>query len=112
MTKTLPFLDCFTLVVGLGYIYFAHMFYCAETDIMNPQFEVYATMGDYESNPNETKATVSAFIISFVCAVLVFLLLLEGKGETYLKVFLVGLAAMVYRIYMYFSKIKLYYKEK
>ena len=111
-TKTLGFLDAFLLIVGLGFIYLAHMFYCAELDIMNPQFEVYATMGDYESNPNETRATVTAFIISFVCALAIFLLLLEGAGMTYIKLFVLGLAVMVYRIYMYFSKIKLYYKEK
>ena len=112
VTKTLGFFEALSLVVGLGFIYLAHMFYCAELDIMNPQFEVYATMGDYESNPNEMHATVSAFIVSFACALAIFLLLLEGAGFTYLKVFLVGLALMVYRIYMYFSKIKLYYKEK
>jgi hypothetical protein len=30
----------------------------------------------------------------------------------YLKIFAVGLALMIRRLYVYFSKIKLYYKEK
>lgn len=93
--------------------YFAHLLYSAEQDLMNPQTELYATVGSSESNPNESKATLSAFIISFVAALVVFLLLMEGSGSNvYLKFLLVALAAMAYRCFLFFRKIKLYYKEK
>ena len=113
------------LMLGVIFIYFAHLLYCAELDIMNPQFEIYATVGASDSNPNETKATLSAFIISFIVAIASMLLLIDKSGfvlsvdianesinTVYIKFFLVGLAALLFRIYLYFSKIKLYYKEK
>ncbi len=114
------------LMLGIGFIYFAHLMYCAELDIMNPQYEIYATVGASDSNPNETKATLSAFIISFITAGATMLLLMDKSDAIanipftdtlvldtiYLKLFFVGLAVMLQRIYMYFSKIKLYYKEK
>lgn len=114
------------LSIGIIFIYFAHLLYCAELDIMEPQYEIYATVGGSDSNPNESKATISAFLISFLVAIASFLLLLDksevvdvihiGDNVTlemmYVKIFVIGLAILIYRIYQYFSKIKLYYKEK
>ena len=79
---------------------------------MNPQNELYATVGTSETNPNETKATVTAFLISFVTAGVIFFLLTEGSNGTYLKLVFVALAALIYRIARFFSTLKLYYKEK
>ncbi|MBQ8414229.1 MAG: hypothetical protein IJX58_03165 [Clostridia bacterium] len=113
-------------IISIILIYIAHAFYCAELDIMNPQYEIYATVGASDSNPNETKATLTAFIISFLAAAAGMLLLMDKSDAislirftdtvsldtVYLKFFGVGLACMIYRVYLYFSKIKLYYKEK
>lgn len=126
ISSNLGFLNVLFLMLGIMFIYFAHLMYCAELDIMNPQYEIYATVGASDNNPNETKATLSAFIISFLTAGVVVLLLMDysaairiitiAKGVTlntvYLKLFCVALAAAIYKIYTYFSKIKLYYKEK
>jgi hypothetical protein len=117
-------LDAIVLMLGILAIYFAHLMYCAEQDLLNPQYEIYATVGATDSNPNETKATLTAFIIAFLTAGVTFLLLLD-KSEAvgviklgalsldtvYLKIFLVGLGCMIYRVHLYFSTIKLYYKE-
>lgn len=114
------------LILGIMFIYVAHLLYCAELDIMNPQYEIYATVGASDSNPNETKATLTAFLISFAVAIATMLLLVDKSefvstiklGEqlvldsTYIKIFLVGLCAMILMICKYFSTIKLYYKEK
>ena len=100
-------------VLGIVCVYLAHMFYCAQTDIMNPKYEIYATVGNAEHNPNETKATVSAFLIAFIVSAAIFLLLFENAGSyTYHKLFFVALAAMIWRTWLFFSCIKLYYKEK
>lgn len=113
-------------ILSIIFIYISHAMYCAELDIMNPQYEIYATVGASDNNPNETKATLSAFIISFLAAVAGMLLLMDKSDAiaaiklsdslsldtVYLKFFGVGLACMIYRVYLYFSKIKLYYKEK
>lgn len=114
------------LMIGIISIYFAHLMYCAQLDIMNPQYEIYATVGASDSNPNETKATVSAFLISLICAALVMVLQLDKSPRIktisfsealtldtlYLKLVVIGLACAVYMTYLYFFKIKHYYKEK
>ena len=112
-TLSLNIADTFMLMIGLSSIYLSHMFYCAETDLMNPQIELYATVGSSESNPNETRAAVSAFIISFAVAIAVMLLLLEGTGfNVYAKLMIGALAVLGYRTRMFVSHVKLYFKEK
>ena len=104
--------DVVMLMLALAFIYLAHMFYSAELDIMNPQYEIYATVGNSDNNPNETKSTVLAFIVSFATAAATFLLLSEGRGHVYLKLLIVGFLLAVYCAWSFFDKIKLYYKEK
>lgn len=102
------------LMLSLTAIYLAHLLYCAETDLMNPKIELYATVGGTEHNPNENRATLTAFLVSFAVAGLMLLLMVEGgrMTEVFIKLLLVSLAVLAYRIYMFFTKIKLYYKEK
>lgn len=112
LTLPVTLLESTLIILSVGMIYLAHMFYSAELDLMNPQNELYATVGTSETNPNETKATVTAFLISFVTAGVIFFLLTEGSRGTYLKLVFVALAALIYRIARFFSTLKLYYKEK
>ena len=126
ISSNLGWLNAVTLMLGIIFIYFAHLLYCAELDIMNPQYEIYATVGASDSNPNENKATLSAFLISFLVAGVGILLLIDKSeiikpieftetivlDSVYIKFFFIGLASMLYRTFLYFSKIKLYYKEK
>lgn len=114
MLKTVDakFIELSMLMLGIGCIYLAHMLYSAELDLMNPQIELYATVGNTESNPNETRSTVTAFIISFITAAAVFVLLLEGSGRVFFKLLLVSAFALCYRIYMFFAKLRLYYNDK
>lgn len=101
------------LMISVISIYLAHLLYCAELDLMNPQIELYATVGSSENNVNETKATISAFLIAFGVAAVLFLLMIEGsRSNVFVKLLLVSLIAVLYRGVMFFSKIKLYYKEK
>ena len=99
-------------MIGIGAIYLAHMLYSAELDLMNPQIEIYASVGSSDSNPNETKSTVWAFVISFIVAGALFFLLFENGGYTYLKLALVGIAVLAYRVWLFLTKIRLYYKER
>jgi hypothetical protein len=79
---------------------------------MNPQTQLYASVGSTVSNPNETKSTLWAFMVSFVTAGVVFLLLNEKSGNVYEKLIIVSAVACVYRTYTFFEMLKLYYKEK
>ena len=112
LTTKLAVEEVVVLMLAMILIYVAHMFYSAELDIMNPQYEIYATVGTHDGNPNETKSTVLAFIAAFATSVATLLLLIEGRGYVYLKLLLVGLFAAVYCAWSFFNKIKLYYKEK
>jgi hypothetical protein len=105
--------DLLYLLGANWFIYLAHLLLCAEFDIMNPQNEVYATMGSTESNPNEAKATALAFILSFATALMVFLILqMREPYNLYLKIMLVGIAAFAIKLFTFYQNVKLYYKEK
>ena len=105
--------DVIYLFLGLYFTYLTHLFVCAESDIMNPQTEIYATVGNDESNPNETKATAFAFAAAFVIAIIVMLLLMAHERQNvYLKIMLVSFAVLCRKLYIFVSKVKLYYKEK
>ena len=112
LTLPLATADIIHITLALEFIFLAHMFYSAELDLMNPQNQLYASVGSTVSNPNETKSTVSAFLISFLVAGVVFFLLFEGKGYVYVKLIGVSLGVLIYRTWMFFSMLKLYYKEK
>ena len=112
VSTKLTLIESLFLILAIMFIYFAHLMFCAQSDIMNPQTEIYATMGEQENDPNEAVATISAFIISFVVTAATLLLLIEGEGAVYTKLLIVGLALCIYETWLFFSKVKLYYKEK
>lgn len=100
------------IVLACLFIYFAHLFYSAEIDIMNPKIELYTTINENTNNPNETKSTIIAFLSSFLVFGILLFLLMENNGiNTYLKIMLIGFVFMIFRLYMLINKIKLYYRE-
>lgn len=103
--------NTFMLVGAITALYVAHLLFCAELDLMNPQNELYAAIGNSEKNPNETTATLTAFLISFIVAAVLFFLMMEGS-RVFLKFLIVSLALLFWRGWLFFSKIKVYYKEK
>ena len=101
------------LILAIISIYLAHLFYCADLDLMHPKYQLYASMGSSENNPNETKATLTAFLLSFGVAGVFFLLMFENYSIwVFVKLLIVALAALAWRALIYFRNIKLYYKEK
>ena len=86
------FADFSELGVGIAIMFalsvlllqYAHIFFSAAQDIMNPQNEVYATTGSDFNNPNETRSTVVAFVVSFIIAGLFYLILnVKSPGIRY-----------------------------
>lgn len=111
-TLPLSLAESALIIVSIELIYLAHMLYSAQLDLMNPQNQLYASVGSTVTNPNETKSTVYAFLVSFVTAAAVFFLLFEGAGHVFTKLLIVALGVFAYRVWMFFSMLKLYYKEK
>ena len=100
------------LGIGLVGMQWGHVFWCATLDLMNPQNESYATTGNVDDNPNETSATVIAFIASAVFAFFSYVIIPEGVMTACIKLCLIGLAFMLALIYMFVSKVKVYFYEK
>ena len=107
------------LSMALIFIQIGHILFCALLDLMNPQNEQYATSGGQISNPNETKATLSAFIISFLVALIALGLMIEEQFKpevnfnlAFLKLMLLGILFLGTNIYMFIAKIKAYYYDR
>ena len=100
------------MCVSLCSIYTGHLFWSASLDVMNPQNEQYATTGAQANNPNETKSTIMAFIVSAVFTYLFYFLVEERMSTVWFKLIFVALLYVGWNIFMYFSKVKLYYGEK
>lgn len=92
--------------------YVTHLFWSAEMDIMNPQYTQYATFAEQSNNPNENKSTLLCFVLAFLAAGVELLLALEGVNVAWIKVSLIALAVCALKIWSYFLKIKVFYKEK
>ena len=104
--------------VSVLLIQYAHIFYSAAQDIMNPQNEVYATTGSDFNNPNEAKATVMAFVGSFAITLAFYFMLVESMRlyDSYLSALirLLVVAAFLFAgfLLLFVKKIKAFYYEK
>ncbi len=99
-------------IVTMCSIYSGHLFSSATLDIMNPQTSQYATTGTHANNPNELRSTLSAFGVSAIFAFIFFFLVEEGLMKVWVKLMAISLVYLIWNIYMFFTKIKVYYKEK
>jgi hypothetical protein len=72
------------LSLAVLFLHLGHMLWSATFDIMNPQNEQYATTGGQIDNPNESKSTLFAFILSFGYALIAFMLFNESGFESYI----------------------------
>ncbi len=108
--STLPIIETVMLGIAVYAFYITHLFASAESDIMNPQYEQYATFSEQSNNPNETKAAISSIIISAI--VFIVSLLLSSSSGVWTKLAAVSLAIAAFKIVTYLMKIKIFYKEK
>lgn len=105
-------LNTIILTLALLLIYVAHLFWSAELDIMNPQNQHYQTTGSHNKNPNESKSTLIAFFLTFLLTIATFTFIQEDFSTVFIKLLIISTIFFIFRTYLYFTKIKLYYKEK
>ena len=110
--STLPTYENVMLGLGVFFFYVMHLFHSAEMDIMNPQYEQYATFNEQANNPNEHKSGIMAIVIPLVVFVFGLLLSTQGGKAVWTKIALIGFALATFKGITYFSKIKVFYKEK
>ena len=104
--------DAILMGVMIYGVYIAHLFSSAESDIMNPQYEQYATFNEQANNPNETGSGVSAILFSAIVFAIAFFLSSRNDTGIWLKLAIVAICLAVFKVFTYLSKIKAFYKEK
>ena len=109
---TLSGLDVILFGISVYCVYLFHLFSSAESDIMNPQYKMYATFNDQSGNPNEAKSAILAVLSSALVFLIVLLLSLKTAKGVWLKVAIVTFALAGAKVFTYLSKIKAFYKEK
>ncbi len=105
-------LDSIMFGVTIYSVYVSHLFMSAESDIMNPQYEQYATFNDQANNPNESGSAILAVIISAIVFIAALFLSSKSNDGVWVKLAIVTLALAVFKVITYISKIKAFYKEK
>lgn len=100
--------------LGLAIIFvgWAHLLWSAEMDIMRPQHDQYATIGMTFDNPNERNSTIAAFVISALFAFWLYFIMSDGRLRATAVVAAMALVFLAARVFLYFSRIRLYYAEK
>ena len=104
--------DVFFLGVSVFAVYLFHLFSSAESDIMNPQYKMYATFNDQSGNPNEAKSAILAVLTSTLVFIIAILLSLRSSKGVWLKIAIVTVALATFKVITYLAKIKAFYKEK
>lgn len=105
------------LIIAILLLYYAHLFYSATLDIMNPLNELYATSGSDVSSENENRSMVVAFILSAVFTLFAFILFNEATYTTNSllvvcsKLLFISALLAIYFITTFFLKIKAYYAQ-
>lgn len=100
------------LGLSMIFVYLAHLVWSAELDFMNPQNRIYQTSGKQQKNPNESKSTLIAFLVSGIVTFIAYFLMDENIEVVFTKMFFIAVIFFAIRFYLYLEKIKLYYKEK
>ena len=99
-------------------IQYAHIFFCAAQDLMNPQNEAYATTGSDFNNPNETRATIAAFAASFIISIFFYFMLTESMASyddyisAFIRLFIISALLFAGFLYLFIIKVKVFYYEK
>ena len=109
---TLSSFEAMLFGISVYFVYLFHLFSSAESDIMNPQYKMYATFNDQSGNPNEAKSAILGVLSSALVFLIVLLLSLKTAKGVWLKVAIVTFALAALKVFTYLSKIKAFYKEK
>lgn len=93
------------------FVFVAHLFGSAQYDLMNSQAQQFATFASQANNPNENKSIVMTFVLSLLFAGFWMILSLENAKTAWIKILVLAVAYMAIKIYFFFLRIKVYYKE-
>ena len=92
--------------------YIAHLFMSAEQDVMNPQTQQYQTTGGHYRDPNDIRSFLYAYLISAFVAFFAWFLMAENPEVVWGKMLFIAVLFVAFRTYLFFSKVKVYFKER
>ena len=104
--------DLIMIAITVFGVYAAHLFSSAESDIMNPQYEQYATFNEQANNPNESSSGIMAMIFAIIVFIVAMFLSSGGSSGAWTKLAIVASALAAFKVSTYLMKIKAFYKEK
>ena len=89
----------------------AHLLWCAEMDVMKNFADQYQTVGVQFDSPNERNATLIGFLLSALFAFMYYFLSDRGTQSALIKGLCVAVVLLSARIYLYVTRVKLYFVE-
>ena len=112
MHSSIGLTDLVMIAITVFGVYVAHLFSSAESDIMNPQYEQYATFNEQANNPNESSSGIMAMIFAIIVFIVALFLSSGGASGAWTKLAIVASALAAFKVSTYLMKIKAFYKEK
>ncbi len=96
------------LFFAMWFIYLGHLLWCAELDYMKPQDKLYAEVGSSVNNPNETLASILAFVIAGVVTALTYFFMVKEPSKSTAIIMAIGVMFFVARVILFIIKIIAY----
>lgn len=109
--STLSALDGVCVFILLCAVAGSHIVWSAEIDFVSPRANIFKTEGIAGMNPNELKSTILAFTMSGLTFGLILFFLFKNVDFVFLKLCLFGVAFFAYRLYLFYYKAKVLFKE-
>ena len=109
--KILALFDSAMVGITVYTVYVIHLFFSAESDITNPQYEQYATFSEQSANPNESASSILSILISSIIFTVALLLSSTSAGSVWIKLAAITTVLSVFKAITYVAKIKAFYKE-
>lgn len=109
--STLGVFDGIFLFFTLLFVALTHIVWSAEIDFLNPKQNIFKTEGMAGVNPNELKSTILAFSLSAICFVIVLGFQYLSANYIWLKLFVASLGLLAWRVYSFYYKSKVLFKE-
>ena len=103
--------NCILLFFTLWFIILLHIIWSAELDFLHPKNSSYKLEGMAAINPNEVKSTILAFGLSILFFGLTLFFLMDGLSGVWIKLFFLTISLLALRIYLFYYKTKVLFKE-
>lgn len=107
-----PVTSVVLLFFATTFLGLAHLLWCAEIDVMKSQAAQYRTVGVGFNDPNERKATAIGTALAVLFTLAFYLFSDTGVTASLVKITIIAAALLAVRVYLYVTRVRLYFAEK